>query len=221
MNRIIRVTGKGSIKVKPDLTRLVMTLTGTEKEYEHTLRRSTEDTDALYKTIEALGFQRSSLKTLSFDIDTKYESYRDKRDNYQQRFVGYEFTHRIKIEFPIDNKLLGKTLYALAHSSVHPEFRISYTVSDPEAAKNELLGKAVTDATEKAKVLTQAANVKLRSIQSIDYSWGEMDLELRMLPKLMTDGYAAPTCAEEEYDININPDDIETSDTVTVVWEIE
>ncbi len=84
-----------------------------------------------------------------------------------------------------------------------------------------MLGKAVTDAVEKAKVLTQAASVTLKSIQSIDYSWGEIDLELRMQPKIMTDGCAAPMCSDEAYDININPDDIETSDTVTVVWEIE
>ena len=185
------------------------------------MRRSTEDTDALKSTMEKLGFQKSDLKTLSFDVDTKYESYRDKNNDYKQRFVGYEFTHQLKLEFQIDNKLLGRTLYALAHSPVHPEFRIRYTVSDPESAKNELLNKSVADAIAKAEVLTKAANVKLKAIQSIDYSWGELDLDLKMMPKLMTDGLAAPMCAEESYDIDIDPDDIEATDTVTVVWEIE
>lgn len=41
--RIIRVTGKGQIKVKPDMTRITMTLTGLYKEYSETLRRSSED----------------------------------------------------------------------------------------------------------------------------------------------------------------------------------
>ncbi len=40
------------------------------------------------------------------------------------------------------------------------------------SGKSELLGKAVTDAKEKASVLTQAAGVTLKDIQSIDYSWG-------------------------------------------------
>ena len=49
----------------------------------------------------------------------------------------------MKVEFASDNARLGKTLYALANSPLNPEFRISCTVKDPEAAKNELLGKAV------------------------------------------------------------------------------
>ena len=36
--RTIRVTGKGQIKVKPDITRITMTLTGVFKEYSETLR---------------------------------------------------------------------------------------------------------------------------------------------------------------------------------------
>lgn len=105
-----------------------------------------------------------------------------------------------------------------------PEFRLSYTVSDPEAAKNELLGKAVTDAKDKAAVLTQAAGVTLKGIQSIDYSWGEIDFEYKpMNGMLMADEcLAAPMAISgTSYDMDIEPDDIEVSDTVTVLWEIE
>lgn len=67
-------------------------------------------------------------------------------------------------------------------------------------------------------VLTQAANVKLQSILSIDYSWGEIDLDVRMQPKLLMD--AEPMCTSESYNIDVEPDDIEATDTVTVTWEI-
>jgi hypothetical protein len=60
---------------------------------------------------------------------------------------------------------------------LQPEFRLSYTVKDKEASKNALLGKAVEDTKEKAAVLTQAADVSLQEIQSIDYSWGEIDFD--------------------------------------------
>ena len=155
-------------------------------------------------------------------METEYESYKDK-GTYKQRFVGYKFRHMMKVEFPSDNDRLGKVLYALANCPVKPEFRLSYTVSDPEAAKNELLGKAVTDAKEKASVLTQAAGVTLKDIQSIDYSWGEIDFEYRPMNRmLMADEcLASPMVAEgASYDMDIEPDDIEVSDTVTVLWEI-
>ena len=220
--RTIRVTGKGQIKVRPDTTRITMSLEGTWPEYGETLRHSSQDTERLKDVLSAFGFERSDLKTLNFNVETEYESYKDK-GTYKQRLIGYRFTHMMKVEFPSDNDRLGKVLYALANCPLKPEFRLSYTVSDPEAAKNDLLGKAVTDAKEKASVLTQAAGVTLKDIQSIDYSWGEIDFEYRPMNRmLMADEYLARPMAAESpsYDMDIEPDDIEVSDTVTVLWEI-
>lgn len=168
--RTIRVTGKGQIRVRPDMTRITMTLTGLYKEYGETLRHPSADTEVLKDVLAEFGFERSDLKTLSFNVDTEYESYRDRNNDYTQKFVGYRFNHILKVEFESDNDRLGKILFALANCKANPEFRISYTVKDPEAAKNLLLGKAVTDAKEKAVVLTQAGGVTLKDIQSIDYS---------------------------------------------------
>ena len=220
--RTIRVTGKGQIKVRPDTTRITISLEGTWPEYGETLRHSSQDTERLKDVLSAFGFERSDLKTLNFNVETEYESYKDK-GTYKQRLIGYKFTHMMKVEFPSDNDRLGKVLYALANCPLKPEFRLSYTVSDPEAAKNDLLGKAVTDAKEKASVLTQAAGVTLKDIQSIDYSWGEIDFEYRPMNRmLMADEYLARPMAAESpsYDMDIEPDDIEVSDTVTVLWEI-
>ena len=43
--RTIHVTGKGQIKVEPDMTRITMTLEGLSKDYGETLRHSSEDTE--------------------------------------------------------------------------------------------------------------------------------------------------------------------------------
>lgn len=217
--RTIRVTGKGQIKVRPDMTRITMSLEGTYPEYGEALRHSSLDTERLKDILSAFGFERSDLKTLSFNVGTEYESYNDK-GTYKQRFVGYKFRHVMKVEFLSDNDRLGKVLYALANCPVKPEFRLSYTVSDPEAAKNELLGKAVTDAKDKALVLTQAAGVALKDIQSIDYSWGEINFEYRPMNRMLT-AEKCMTADSASYDMDIEPDDIEVSDTVTVIWEIE
>ena len=139
---------------------------------------------------------------------------------YKQRFVGYRFRHLLKVEFDSDNERLGKILYALGNCALNPEFRISYTVKDPEAAKNELLGKAVKDAKEKAAVITAAAGVTLKDIQSIDYSWGEIEFEVSPMNRLMKACAPVVACADSSYDLDIEPDDIEVADTVTVVWEI-
>ena len=221
--RTVRVTGKGQIRVKPDMTRITVSLEGTDPDYSETLRRSSQDTEQLRDLLSGFGFERSDLKTLSFSVDTKYESY-SVNGTYKQRFVGYEFRHVMKVEFTSDNERLGKLLYALANCNVKPEFRISYTVSDPEAAKNELLGKAVADAKEKASVLTESAGVALKDIQSIDYSWDELDFEVRPMNRMLkSDGGMLASMAADSgsYDMDIEPDDIEVTDTVTVIWEID
>ena len=104
--RTIRVTGKGQIKVKPDTTRITMTLEGTYPEYGKALRHSSLNTEQLKDVLSAFGFERSDLKTLNFNVETEYENYKDK-DTYKQRFVGYKFRHMMKVEFLSDNERLG------------------------------------------------------------------------------------------------------------------
>lgn len=76
--RTIRVTGKGQIKVKPDMTRITLSLEGTYPEYSEALRNSSLDTEHLKDVLSAFGFERSDLKTLNFNVETEYESYKDK-----------------------------------------------------------------------------------------------------------------------------------------------
>lgn len=214
--KTIRVTGKGQLKVHPDVTRIMITLEGIDLDYAQTLKHASEKTEGMKDLMADFGFERTDLKTLSFDVDTEYDSYKE-GDSWKQRFAGYKYSHVMKVEFDSDNKRLGKILYALAHSSLRPEFRIGYTVKDPEAVKNELLGKAVKDAVAKAGVLAGAAGLKLGEIQSMDYSWNRVDFEVYPMNKCMES-----TAANDggSYDMDIEPDDIDAEDTVTVVWEI-
>ena len=216
--RTIRVTGKGQLRLKPDLTRITITLEGSDSHYDETLRKSAEDSEQLRTLLLSFGFAKEDLKTLSFHVEPQYEGY-DDHGIYRQRFTGYRFQHTMKLEFGSDNALLGKILYALAYSPVHPSFQLSYTVKYPETAKNRLLGQAVRDARKKALVLSEAAGLNLRDIQSIDYSWGELNLETRPMNRMLLADRAMPM-AKESFEMDIEPDDIEISDTVTVIWEI-
>lgn len=218
--RTIRVTGKGMIKVKPDMMRITITLRGTYPEYRQALYESSEMTENLKRRLSAFHFGPSDLKTVSFDINTQYQNYK-KGDEYLQRFIGYRFEHVLKVEFDADNARLGRVLYALARDDEKPEIKISYTVKDREAAKDVLLGKAVQDAQAKAAILTQAAGVALRDIQSIDYSWGEINFDCSpMHGTFALEDKLMPKAELSSYDLDLEPDDIEVADTVTVIWEI-
>lgn len=225
MDRTIKVTGKGKISVKPDQILLNLHLEGVKKSYEETLEQSSMQVEILKDTFEKLGFARTDLKTINFNVNTKYEYHR----NRKQEFKGYEFQHSLKIEFDADNKLLGKVLYALAHCSVSPKFYIDYTIKDKEAAKKQLLKKAVIDSKTKAEILAETADVSLGDIQTIDYSWEELNF---ITSPMFKRGMALSLCYDDEYedayedeeesryDFNIEPDNIIAENNVTIIWNI-
>ena len=220
MEKTIKVTGKGNISVKPDMIRLLITLEGMKESYEETLVLHTEQIEGLAECFAKLGFARAELKTLSFHVDTEYENYNDGNNVWKKRFKGYKFVHGMKLEFEADNKRLGRVLYALANSQIKPEFRICYTVKDTEAVKNALLGRAVEDSKIKAEVLAKAAGVKLGDILTIDYSWGEVEFISSPMSRMALACAPAEVNQVDSYAMDIEPDDIDVSDTVTVIWSI-
>ena len=216
--KTIKVTGKGQISVKPDLTRITLTLEEKYPEYGDAVSHSSSDTEKLKEILSEEGFEKEDLKTLSFDIDTEYESVSE-NGIYRQKLIGYRYRHVLKVDFPSDTKRLGKILYTLAHAPVTPEIRISYTVRDREAAKNCLLGKAVEDAKQKAELLAKAAGVGLGEILNIHYSWTEPDFEVRPMSRALM-GVNGAMAKASGYDLNLEPDDLELSDTVTLLFAI-
>ena len=220
MTRTIKVTGKSNVKSSPDYTRISLTLSDTLKEYDECLAKSTEDMNIIVECIKHLGFERNELKTSSFEIERKMQSYRDKNDNWKERFRGYEYTENLNFTFRNDNERLGKILYALAHLSIIPEIRNSYICSDVEGIKNQLLELAIKDAKKKAELLTSASGVKLCEILDIDYSWINVTLESDDM-KLCPTGTLKEYCMEDAYDVDIEPDEIFTSDSVRITFRIE
>ena len=212
----VRVTGKGVLHLKPDTTRISLTLTGVDPAYADALAHCEADTQAVRDALAALGFSKDDLKTLQFSVDAEYEGC-DDHGVYKNRFVGFRYRHACKVEFASDNALLGRVLYALAHGAAQPELSIAYTVRDAEAAKNRLIDAAVSDARAKAQVLAEAAHVALGEILSIDYARSEADLAVRPMQRNLL---MKAEAADASYRFDIEPDDIEASDTVTIVCRI-
>ena len=218
MERIIRVTGKGKISVKPDTIRLELRLTEVLADYGAAVKESASRTEFLREIVEKAGLDPQDLRTTNFGITTEYESYHDENGVWKQRFLGYRYDHSLYVAFPAENSPLGRLLSLLSVSGLPAEFRIAYTVKDPEPARNELIAKAVSDSKKKAAVLAEAAGVSLGRITSIDYSWGHIEIMSRPMNDVMLAKGAAYEEACDAFDINA--DDIDLEDTVTVVWEL-
>lgn len=220
MNRTIKVTGKSNIKVSPDYTKISLEISDVLCEYDMCLAKSVEDMNIIVECIKKFGFERKELKTSGFEIIRKTEGYRDKNNDYKYRFIGYQYNQNLNFTFKNDNARLGKILYALAHLSVVPEINISYFCSDVESIKNKLLSLAIIDAKQKATLLTNEAGVKLCEILDIDYSWINVSFETDNMkfckPMMLED-----CCMSSSYDVDFEPDDIHSSDSVRITFRIE
>ena len=213
--KTIRVTGTAKLSLRPDVTIVTMTLQGTEMEYSAALNRASLEADTLRDVLERLAFQREDLKTLSFHVNAEYEGY-EEAGVWKQRFTGYRFDHMLKVSFDSEDERLGEVLTALANAEVCPMLQLSYAVKDPESAKKMLLTEAVAEAREKAQILAEAAGAKLKELQSVDDCSGEASFDAR--PTHMMD---AAMSAKGRIEMNLEPDEITVTKTVTCVWEME
>ena len=64
--RTIRVTGRGQLKVHPDMTRIIITLEGRHKEYGETLQRSSRDTEKIKDWLHDHGYKTGNANTYSY-----------------------------------------------------------------------------------------------------------------------------------------------------------
>ena len=217
MEQTICVTGEGRLSLPPDTICLHLEQNDSDSDYSRAVALSAEHTALLRECFTALGFDKSDLKTVSYRVESEYESVQDEKGIWRQRFTGYRAVHSLLLRFPADNERLGQVLSALAPLPARPEFHLEYTVADPEAARDRLLELAVEDAKQQAGVLAAAAHVTLGPILRIDHSRKDMDFVARPVGRVME---AAAMAKGANIALDIQPEDIKSSDSVSVVWAI-
>ena len=129
--------------------------------------------------------------------------------------VGFVAKHSVFTVLPWDKQLVGRLLEAVIRSGAMPRITLSFLVSDDEGMMQGVLAAAVANAKARAEIIAASAGVKLGMIQRIDHGYSELrfssddyDLGEAMVRKSM----AGP---------ELNPDQVEASDTVTVTWLIQ
>ena len=217
--RTITVKGIGKAKVRPDFVVISLDLESKDKNYELAMMDAAEKIEEIKKSLLPLGFEKEDIKTTDFRVDTDYESKKDHYGNYYREFCGYEVSHRLKISFDFDTKRLSKVLGVIAGLICQPELSVHFTVKDSGAVNDALLQSATENARQKAQVLAMASGVKLGEIKMIDYNWGEVSFYSRTRYDL-NDCCMAMSAQDSAPGLEIEPDDIDASDTATFVWEI-
>lgn len=217
MPRTITVKGTGRAIARPDTVVLTMTIDSRAKGYDKAMETASGNIEDITQALAAAAFEKDDIKTTDFNVRTEYNRVKDSHGNYRQVFGGYVVTHNLKMEFDLDMLRLSQALSAIAGCRSHPQLTISFVVKDASALNEEMLRSATVSARKKAEILCDASGVALGELLSIDYNWGELNVCSDTQYNLAEDCMAAPMMARG---IDIVPDDVDVSDTVTFVWEI-
>ena len=217
--RTITVKGAGNISARPDYIVLSLSIETLSETYDRAMTDASERIKRLQDAAAIVGYEKSDLKTTSFNVQTRYENVKDRQGNYKREFAGYACSYHLKLAFDFDSKQLAKVISAIANCGAQPEISIAFTVKNPERISEELLISATENAKTKAEILCKASGNTLGQLLNIDYNWGELNVFSRTsydVEDCIQPLMAMSKCAAPE----IEPDDIDVSDTVAFTWEI-
>ena len=218
--RTITVKGTGNVSARPDYIILSLNIETLSKTYDRAMPEAAERIERLQGAAVCVGYHKEDLKTTSFDVQTGYENVKDRQGNYKREFVGYACSYRLKLAFDFDSKQLAKIISAIADCGAKPELSIAFTVRNPSAVSEKLLISATENARAKAEILCKASGSTLGQLLNIDYNWGELNVFSRTsydVEDCIQPLMAMSKCAAPE----IEPVDIDVTDTVAFTWEIQ
>ena len=214
MQKVITVRGSANVKVKPDYVNILINLETLNIEYSAAMKEAARRIEKLKAALKSVKVDTEDLRTTDFGVDTEWDWTKEKYGNRQTRvFKGYKIRQNLKLGFDFDRERMVAILSAVARSGVDPEFRVQFTVKDKSAVKEELFAKASENARKIAEGLCRGVGKKLGDIININYSWQEIDIynEFDSCCEANGTGGAAP---------DINPEDLDASDSVTFTWEL-
>lgn len=220
MPKTITVKGIGKASAAPDLVVLSMVLESRDMDYEKAMMNASENIEQLNSSLKKVGFEKDAVKTTGFNVRTDYEYRRTSDGSGENVFVGYVVSHNLKVEFDFDSKKLAEALAAVGACLAHPQLSVAFTVKDSSALNEEMLRSAAVSARQKAEILCAASGKELGELLSIDYSWGELNVYSNTRYEMEEDCMVMAPMMAKSAAIDIAPDDINVSDTVTFVWEI-
>ncbi|MBQ1264009.1 MAG: SIMPL domain-containing protein [Oscillospiraceae bacterium] len=215
--RTITVKGIGNASAKPDYVQILINLESIHFDYEFAMKLASKKIEQMTQYLAEVGFEKDSIKTTNFQVDTDYSSEKDVKGNYRRVFNGYRIRHNLKLAFDFDAERLSHALGQISRCNCEPQLNIRFTVKDPTAISEQLLANAAENARRTAEILCTSSGAKLGALQEICYNWVEVDVYSR------TEYDRIESCkcmSSEPCTIDFTPDDIETTDTASFVWEI-
>lgn len=170
-HNIITVSGEGEVFAVPDIA----TFTFSSSEDSKTVKEAQDKvTKKMNLALEVLrkdyGIEDKDVKTVDYSVYPKYENTNFPCTEFRcpagkQDLVGYTVTQTVSVKVREVTEA-GKILGSMGEVGVTNISGLNFTIDDEDILKREARQIAITDAREKAKVLSKDLGVKLMRIVS-------------------------------------------------------
>ncbi len=163
----VKVTGTGTVSIKPDIAKVGFTVRAQEKDVSDAQQQNAKLMEAVLEVIKAKGIAEE-------DIETGYLNINEVRDYSKNtsKVVGYEVYYTVNVtvrDMDVLGSLISEAVAAGASDVSGPE----YSIEDDSEAYLQALGMAVESAGAKAKAIAGGAGVRLANLPiSIDENGG-------------------------------------------------
>ena len=161
----IKVSGKGTMLVKPDLVEVSIRFNYKGKTYNEAIENGTKGVrDFLEKVILINGFSKEDFKTNSFSVseDTIYNEETRKYD-----VIGYKFLEDAKVSFKYDKSKIVSIMNETSKIVNPPKIEVYFTKEETDSIKSEVIRRAYLDATKKADAIALASGGKVASVEKV------------------------------------------------------
>ena len=164
---VIAVSGSADAKAAPDQAMLVFSVMRIEETARAALDANNKAMAAVIADLKAQGIAENDIQTRDFSIDPQYVYPRDDNgEGKPPKLTGYRVVNALSVRVR-DLAKVGPVLDRAVSLGVNEGGNIQFINADPSKAIASARADAMKDAMAKARVLAEAAGVKLGRIVEI------------------------------------------------------
>ncbi|WP_116790048.1 SIMPL domain-containing protein [Flavobacterium psychrotrophum] len=216
-NGELTAEGMSSIKVKPDVVKLTISVSKLNDSEKNALKELNEEVAKLEGFFTKAGLPKENIKIAGYNINDNYRDEKDKK--------VYQANNSLNIEIKLDNRVLD-ALYGELNTGNYKDVSLDYETSlSGELQKKvraNLLDKAIADARQKADAIAKSLEVKILGIKHVS-KYGRdivaMANEVKYQPLAaasMQVEAPRPATVFAKYEVQ----EIEETEQITIIYEI-
>ncbi len=193
--RLVEVTGEGSVTAKPDFARVTLGVTTAGKDAREAMTANAKSVNALISLIKAEGVADADIQTSSLAISPQFSS-ATSASSAPQTIIGYNVSDMVTVTAR-DISRLGPLIDKAVGAGANAIYGISYGENDPSALLDKARPLAVADARRKAEIYASAGGAwaKIGRLMSLIEQPGASRVPIGRFASAQSAG-AAPTPIE-------------------------